>query len=72
MQFAVEELCRQGGLTYKAGESAQNLGDTPRGWVTPRIRNLPWDEAMETLLAPQGLDYEVRGKAVVLKRRTGR
>jgi hypothetical protein len=68
VQFAVTELCRQAGFLYSRDESIKNVGRATRGWVSPRIENVPFGEALRQVLEPKGLSYDIRGSHIVLRR----
>lgn len=69
VQYAVIELGKQAGLGYKWDESFKNTDPICRKWVTPDIKGKPFNSAMQELLDPVGLIYEVRGNEIVLKKK---
>ena len=69
VQYAVIELGKQAGLGYKWDESFKNTDPICRKWVNPDIMNKPFRAAMQELLDPVGLTYEVRGNEIVLKKK---
>lgn len=69
VQWAAAELSRQAGLTFNWDESIKNTDPVCRRWVYPNIRNKPCGEALDEILGPLGLTYEIVKRQVVLKRR---
>lgn len=68
VQYAVLELSKQVGLKYNWDESFKNTDPICREWVHPDIKNKPFRTAMQELLTPVGLTYELRENAIVLKK----
>jgi len=62
-------LSRQAGLTFNWDESIKNIDPVGRRWARPNIRNKPCGEALDEVLGPFGLTYEIVKGQVVLKRR---
>jgi formylglycine-generating enzyme required for sulfatase activity/serine/threonine protein kinase len=69
VQYAVIELLKQARLGYDFKQSQANVGELARRWVRPQIVNVPCDKALEQLLGPLGLTYQVtKGKAILRRR----
>jgi len=68
VQYAVIELAKQAGLDYDWDQSFKNTNPVCRKWVTPRISQMPFREAMNSILTPLGLTYTLQGSKVVLSR----
>lgn len=66
LQYAVIELARQEGLGYEFKLSQKNVGEVAKRWITPEIRDVPFTKAMDRILLPLGLGYEVNDGKVVL------
>jgi hypothetical protein len=71
LQFAVAELAKQAGLGYDFGTSSASTGPACRKWVTPQIEGITLREALDQILKPEGLTYEVRDGKIVLKKQQG-
>ncbi len=69
VQYAVIELGKQAGLGYQWDESFKNTAPACQRWVTPNIKGKPFNAAMQALLDPVGLTYELRGNEIVLKKK---
>ena len=67
VQYAVLELSKQVGLKYNWDESFKNTAPLCQQWVSPDIKSKPFNAAMQELLDPVGLNYEVHGNEIVLK-----
>jgi hypothetical protein len=72
LQYAVIELVRQAGLKYDFKGSQVNIGELARKWVRPRIEARPLATALDGLLKPWGLTYQLTGTTVVLRLGTSR
>jgi len=68
VQYAVLELSKQVGLKYNWDESFKNTAPHCQHWVSSDIKGKPFSAAMQELLTPVGLTYELRGKEIVLKK----
>jgi serine/threonine protein kinase len=66
LQFAVEAIARQAGLTNQPDVSRNNLGDKARIWVTPDIQNESLKDALDQLLKPHGVKYRVSDGQIIL------
>ncbi len=66
VQDAVTAIAKEVGLGYDWTTSYENTNPTCRVWITPHIVNVPCHEALEQILGPKGLTYEIRGNALVL------
>ncbi len=69
LQYAVKEIARQAGLGYDFDASMRNTNPICRKWVTPNLRGMPFQQAMVSLLAPEGLTYDIVQNGVVLRRK---
>jgi hypothetical protein len=69
VQYAVIEVLKQVGLKYDFNGSRQRTDPVCRQWCRPNIANQPWPAALEAILGPVGLTYELNGDTVVLKRK---
>jgi hypothetical protein len=69
VQYAVKALVEQVGLHYDFNTSIKNTDPICRRWIWPNIHNQPCDVAVNSILGPLGLTYEVSNGNVVLKRR---
>ena len=69
LQYAVMAILGQVGLKYDFDASIQNANQECRTHVTPDFQNKPCRAALEELLAPFRLTYEVEGDTVTLKRK---
>jgi hypothetical protein len=68
IQFAVIELAKQAGLGYDSKTSLANTKPTCAKWIRPHIEGVPLREALDEILKPEGLGYEVHeGKVVLVK-----
>ena len=61
-------LVKQVGLYYDFDTSRKNTDPICRQWIWPNIHNQPCDVALNSILEPLGLSYEVSGRSVTLKR----
>lgn len=71
VQHAVIEVLKQAGLRYNWKESYKNTNPICRRWATPDIRDKPLREALVEILAPVGLEYDIRRKKLVLVKKAG-
>jgi hypothetical protein len=69
LQYAVAELARQAGLAYDFKTSQANTAPACARFVTPKIEGIALREALDKMLLPEGLSYEILGGKVVLKKR---
>jgi micrococcal nuclease len=69
VQHAVMELARQANFRYQFQKSYDNTHGDSRLYCQPDIQNKPLAEALEMILAPVHLTYEVENKTIVLKKR---
>ena len=67
LQYAVLEILGQVGLKYDFNASLRNASQECRTFVTPNFQGKPCRVALEELLAPFPLTYEVDGDTVTLK-----
>jgi hypothetical protein len=72
VQYVVADLAKAVGLGYDFNKSAAQTDPERRQWVNNlSIENEPFDAAMQKVLGPVGLRYEIEGKMVVLYRAAG-
>ena len=70
VQYVVIDLAKQVGLGYNWDKSAAQADPERRHWVDGlKIKDQPFDVAMQKVLKPVGLRYEIEGNQVVLYRR---
>ncbi len=69
LQYAVLAILGQVGLKYDFDASIRNANQECRTYVTPNFQDKPCGAALEELLAPFPLKYEVNGDTVTLKRK---
>ncbi len=69
VQYAVIEMARQAGLGYDWKTSYANTDPLCRRWTLPELRDVPWPDAMASLLEPLGLTYSVKDGMVTLARK---
>ena len=69
IQYAVMEILKQVRLKYDFNGSRNRTDPVCRQWCQPHIVNQPWPAALETILAPVGLSYDLNGDTVILKRK---
>ena len=69
LQNAVKEILGQAGLSYDLKGSLKNANEECRHFVNPNFENVPCREALDKLLVPFSLTYEVDGETVRLKRK---
>ena len=67
VQYAVKALSEQVGLPYELDTSLKNTGPISTRWIEPNIHDQPLDLALQSILAPLGLTYEIRGGSVLLR-----
>jgi hypothetical protein len=68
VQFAACELANQAKLGYDFGGSLTNAGEACRKFITPEINGIPLREALDKILKPEALTYEIQGSKIVLKK----
>jgi len=68
VQFAASELANQAKLGYDFGASLTNAGDACRKFITPEIEGVPLREALDEILKPEALTYDIQGSKIVLKK----
>lgn len=68
VQFAACELANQAKLGYDFGASLTNAGAARRKFITPEIKGIPLREALDQILQPESLTYELRAGLIVLKK----
>ena len=66
---AVQEICKQAGITYNLEKSRRVMGMAGQRLLRPDIQGKTADEALNQLLAPLGLTYRVEnGELIVGKK----
>jgi hypothetical protein len=68
VQFAACELANQAKYGYDFGGSLTNAGDACRTFITPDIEGIPLREALDKILKPEGLNYDIHGNFLFLKK----
>jgi hypothetical protein len=68
VQFAACELANQARLGYDFNASKTNAGDACRKFITPEIKGVPLREALEQILQPEGLSYDIHDGRLTLKK----
>ena len=68
VQFAACELANQAKLGYDFGTSLTNAGDACRKFITPDIEGVPLREALDEILKPEALTYDIHGNFLFLKK----
>lgn len=68
VQFAACDLANQARLGYDFGTSLTNTGDACGKFVAPDIKGMPLREALDKLLKPEGLTYDIHGNFLFLKK----
>jgi len=68
VRAAVGAICRQAGIAFDGEGSYDNTNPMCERRISPSIDRETWEAAMEEILAPGGLDYEVENGKVVLVR----
>ena len=63
---AVIAICRQANIQFDFEKSFDNTAPLCNEKISPLLRRCPWSEAMDDILDPLGLGYEVKGGKVVL------
>ncbi len=69
VQYAVKELLRQAGVGFDFEKSQAKVGELTRRWITPNISDKACDVALKEVLDPLGIDYDLEGGKVVLRRK---
>lgn len=66
---AVNAVCRQAGISHDAQRSRKNTGPLCNRKISPHIDRMPWDAAIEDILAPVDLTYTIEANTVILKKK---
>ncbi len=66
VQYAVIELAKQARLGYDWNASQANAGEACRKYITPDIEGIPLREALDQILKPEALTYDIRDGKIVL------
>ena len=56
------------GFSQQSGQSIV-VGPEVKGAVTARLKDVPWQEALEVIIEPYGYTYKLKGKTVVIMAR---
>jgi hypothetical protein len=67
VQYAVIDLAKQARLDYDFGTSQTNAGVACRKYITPTIEGVPLREALDEILKPEALTYDILDGKIVLK-----
>jgi hypothetical protein len=67
VQYAVIEVAKQAKLGYDWDASKANAGEVCRKFITPEIDGVPLREALDKILKPETLTYDIRDGKIVLK-----
>jgi hypothetical protein len=68
VQYAVTQLAKQAKLGYDFDASQANAGEMCRKYITPDIEGIPLREALDQILKPEALTYNIQGAKIVLKK----
>jgi hypothetical protein len=68
VQFAACDLANQAKLGYDFGTSLTNAGDACKKFIKPEIRGIPLREALDKILRPEALTYDIHGNFLFLKK----
>ena len=68
VQYAVKDLAKQAKLGYDFDASQANAGEVCRKYITPEIEGIPLREALDQILKPEALTYDIRSGKIVLKK----
>jgi len=68
VQYAVGQLAKQAKLGYDFGASQANAGEVCKKYITPEIEGIPLREALDKILKPEALTYDIRDGKIVLKK----
>ncbi|HOX37939.1 MAG TPA: thermonuclease family protein [Candidatus Brocadiia bacterium] len=68
LQMAMKEIASQVGLEYDRDASERHIGTRGRTFIRPDLRGTRCGEAIEELIKPFGLRYELRDAKIVLLR----
>ncbi len=72
VQDAVMAIGMQAGFAYRFQESIKNTKSQCRKWIYAlELDGVPFDEAMEQILGPVGITYEIDDDSIVLVRANG-
>jgi hypothetical protein len=69
VQYAVKEISKQAGVDYDFQKSQANIGELARRWVTPNIVDMQCDQALEGILSPLGIAFDVEDNKIILRRK---
>ncbi len=70
LHYAVIALAQQAGLEYDWDRSREVAGTIAQRRIRPDIRGLPLDAALERILRPYGLTYEIEGHRISLAKQS--
>ena len=68
VQYAVIELANQAKLGYDWDASQTNAGEVCRKYITPDTEGIPLREALDKILKPEALTYDIQDGKIVLKK----
>ena len=68
VQYAVRQLAKQAKLGYDLDASQANAGEVCQKYITPEIEGIPLREALDQILKPEALTYDIRDGKIVLKK----
>jgi hypothetical protein len=68
VQNAVMDLAKQAKLGYDWNASQTNAGEVCRKYITPELEGIPLREALDKILKPEALTYDVQDGKIVLKK----
>jgi hypothetical protein len=68
LQDAMMALAKQAKLGYDFGASQANAGEVCKNYITPEIEGIPLREALDKILTPEALTYDIRDGKIVLKK----
>ncbi|MCA9072057.1 MAG: STN domain-containing protein, partial [Planctomycetaceae bacterium] len=68
VQYAVIEIAKQVGLRYDFDQTLKNTDPLSRRWIYPDIKNETFRDALEGILKPLNLTYQIHDGVIVLER----
>jgi len=72
VQYAVFEIAKQALLGYNFGQSSNNLGQLASHLIEPDINNETLRAALNKILTPLGIGYQLERGEIILVRKTNR
>ncbi len=67
IQFAVDEIARQAGLTHSLKDTGDRLGTLARKYIRPNLDEVTVGEALRRVLEPYGVRWSISGAKLELK-----